>query len=75
MRQVISLSLPGKQATKVKSLARQRGYKSVSNYIHYLIQSDAELISEAELLRSVKKARSEYRQGKVIRANSLDELL
>ena len=36
---------------------------------------DANLISEAELLQSVKQARAEYKKGKIVRAKSLDELL
>lgn len=75
MRQIISLSLPTKQATTMRKLTAQRGYKNVSQYIAQLIEMDADLITEAELLKSVKQARAEYKQGKVVRANSLDELL
>lgn len=75
MRQIISLSLPTKQAATVRKLSIQRGYKNVSQYIASLVSMDAELISEAELLQSVKQARAEYKKGKVVRAKSLDELL
>ena len=75
MRQIISLSLPTKQATLVRKLARDRGFKSVSNYLTHLIQTDEELISEAELLKSVREAREEYRKGQAIQASSLEELL
>lgn len=75
MRQVISLSLPPKQAATMRKLTVQRGYKNVSQYIAKLIEMDADLISEAELLQSVKQARAEYKKGKVIHAKSLDELL
>lgn len=75
MRQVISISLPPQRATQVQRLAVRRGYHTVSNYIAHLIQDDANLISEEQLLRSVKQARAEYRMGKVIHAKSLDELI
>ena len=75
MRKVVSLSLSTKQATQVRRLAQQRGYANLSSYIAHLIHSDADLISEEELLQSVKQARSEYKKGKVIHAQSLDELL
>lgn len=75
MRQIISLSLPTKQTATMRKLTVQRGYKNVSQYIADLITMDADLISEAELLKSVKQARAEYKKGKVVRAKSLDELL
>ncbi|MBI2415542.1 MAG: hypothetical protein HYV33_02655 [Candidatus Kerfeldbacteria bacterium] len=75
MRQIISLSLPTKQAVIMRKLTAQRGYKNVSQYITSLITMDADLISEAELIQSVKHARAEYKKGKVIKAKSLDELL
>lgn len=75
MRQVISVSLPVQQATKVRKLAVQRGYQNVSKYINHLIEADADLITEEKLLQSVKRARSEYRKGTIIHAKSLDELL
>lgn len=75
MRQIISLSLPTKQAVTMRKLTTQRGYKNVSQYITNLITMDADLITEAELLQSVKQARAEYKKGKVVQAKSLDELL
>lgn len=75
MRQIISLSLPATQATTMRKLSAQRGYKNVSQYIANLIAIDADLITEAELLRSIKQARAEYKKGTVVRAKSLDELL
>lgn len=75
MRQIISLSLPTKQATTMRKLTLQRGYKNVSQYITNLIVMDSDLITETELLQSVKQARAEYKKGKVVHAKSLDELL
>lgn len=75
MRQIISLSLPAKQAVTMKKLSIQRGYDNVSQYIANLIAMDADLITEAELLQSVREARAEYNNGTVVHAKSLDELL
>ena len=75
MRQVISLSLPAPAAKKIKILSKRRGYKSVSGYIKHLVELDEELISEKEILDSVKKARSEYKKGTTIVAKSMAEFL
>lgn len=75
MRQVLSLSLPPTTAKKIKSLAKQRGYKSVSGYIKHLIELDEDLISEKELMQSIREARLEYKNGKTVKADSLAELL
>ena len=75
MRQVLSLSFPEKTTNEVKSLAKRRGFASLSAYIKYLVELDKDLISETELLSSVKEARREYRTGKSIKAKSIAELL
>lgn len=75
MRQVLTISLPTKVRSDVKALSASRGFRSVSTYIQYLIGLDRDLISEAELLDSVREARKEYKAGKTIRAKSLADLL
>ncbi|MBU1045516.1 ribbon-helix-helix domain-containing protein [Patescibacteria group bacterium] len=75
MRQVISLSLPKDFTKEVKSLARKRGFSSVSSYIRRLVEIDKDLISERQLLNSVKIAEEEYKKGKAVTAKSLSELL
>lgn len=75
MRQVLSLSLPAKQARALKTTAQKRGFWSVSAYILNLFEADKDLISETELLRTAQKARQEYRQGKAIKAKSLADLV
>ena len=75
MRQVLSLSFPEKTTKEVKSLAKKRGFASLSSYIKYLVELDKDLISETELLASVKDARREYTAGKVIKAKSIAELV
>jgi len=75
MRQVLSLSFPEKMTKEVKCLAKRRGFDSLSSYFKYLVELDKDLISEAELLSSIKEARRDYREGKSIKAKSIAELL
>lgn len=75
MRQVLSLSLPQKTTIEIKKSAKQRGFDSVSGYVKYLFDLDKDLISETELLSSIKSARKEYKEGKAIRAKTLAELI
>jgi len=75
MRQVLSLSLPQKTTIEIKKSAKQRGFDSVSGYVKYLFDLDKDLISETELLSSIKSARKEYKEGKTIKAKSLAELI
>lgn len=75
MRQVLSLSLPITAVRQIKKIAHQRGYNSVSSYIGELFKADENLISETELLKTVRAARKEYRTGKSIRAKSLADLV
>lgn len=75
MRQVLSLSLSEQITKEIKKNSKQRGFKSVSSYIKYLFELDKNLISENELLNSIKVARKEYKQGKSIKANSIADLL
>ncbi|PIS34461.1 MAG: hypothetical protein COT37_02345 [Parcubacteria group bacterium CG08_land_8_20_14_0_20_43_9] len=75
MRQVLSLSFAEKTTKEVKSLAKRRGFASLSSYIKYLVELDKDLISETDLLDSIKEARREYREGKSIKAKSIAELL
>lgn len=75
MRQVLSLSFPPQTTTKIKQLAKKRGFESVSGYIQHLIILDRELISEERLWKSVKQARQEYKAGKTVKAKSIAELI
>lgn len=75
MRQVLSLSLPTTDVRQVKILAKKRGYNSVSSYVKYLLKADKDLISETELLKTIREARKEYRVGKSIKAKSLADLV
>mgnify|MGYP001618792112 CR=1 FL=1 len=75
MRQVLSLSMPATEAVQLKRIAKKRGFGSLGSYIQFLFQADRDLISESQLLRSVREARKEYREGRSIKAKSLADLL
>lgn len=75
MRKILSLSLPQQAASKIKTLSKKRGFACVSGYIKYLIESDQDLISNTELLNSVREARKEYKTGKTIKAKSIADLV
>jgi len=75
MRQVLSLSLPQKTTNDIKRNAKIRGFDTVSGYVKYLFELDKNLISEKELINSIKEARKEYNQSKTIKAKSLASLV
>lgn len=75
MRQVLSLSLPPQATVELKTLARKRGFVSVSGYVQHLIDLDKDLISESRLLRSVKEAERDHKIGRTIKAKSIANLL
>jgi|GEM_PF-2786389 len=75
MRQVISLSIPTAEAKLLKNIAKKRGYRTVSAYAQYLFNADKDLISEKELLKTVRESRREYLQGKSVKAKSMADLL
>ncbi len=75
MRQVLSLSLPATKARTLKTLAKKRGFWSVSAYILNLFEADKDLISETELLKTAQEARKEYQEGRSIKAKSMADLI
>ncbi|MEK7643688.1 MAG: hypothetical protein AAB390_00070 [Patescibacteria group bacterium] len=75
MRHVLSLSLPGSDVRELKSLSKKRGFNSVSSYVKHLVKEDSTLISEADLLKSVRASRKEYRADKSVKAKSLADLV
>ena len=75
MRHVFTISLPAAAAQQVKTVAKRRGYASLSAYIHNLLKADEDLISETALLQAVRHSRQEYRRGKAIRARSMADLV
>ncbi len=75
MRDILTLSLPNKTKELIKKKAQKSGFANVSHYIQFLIQQDEEVISEAELLKSVKEAQKEYDAGKAIKAKSMADLV
>lgn len=75
MRQILSISLTKKTAREIKEIAGKRGFASVSAYIKYLINLDEDLISEGDLLSSIKQARKEYKEGEALTAKSMSDFV
>ena len=76
MRQILSISLQEDIIKDIKKRVKNCGFKSVSEYFKYLFKMDTEdIISEKELIKDIKQARKEYKEGKTIKANSLIDLL
>ncbi|MEA2064845.1 MAG: hypothetical protein U9O66_00930 [Patescibacteria group bacterium] len=75
MRQILSVSLPSQTIQFIKKRVKQQKFDSVSGYIKYLLELDNNLISEKELLKSIKEARQDYRKGKLKILKSLKDLM
>ncbi len=75
MRQVLSISLPLAEIRSIKRMARRRGHPSVSRFIHTLVQTERDAMSESELLKIVRRSRKEYRLGKSVKAKGIADLL
>jgi len=75
MIKVLSISLPSAVLEDIKNKSKKRHFESVSSYVKYLFSLDNDLISENELLNTIKSSRSEYQKGESISADSLSDLL
>ena len=76
MRTSLSFNLSKQEASRARGLAKARGFASTSDYLRFLIdQDDTDLISEDELVRRSKEIDRLYKQGKLIEAKSLSDLL
>jgi len=75
MREVLTVSLPKGAKAKWKKLSRERGFKSVSEYVNFLFAQEEELISEDELLKRSKEADKKYVSGKLKKLKSLKDLM
>lgn len=75
MRQVLSISLPSPEVKQFKRHAKTRGYTSMSSYVYELLKADTHLISEEDLLKSIKEGRKAYSKNKCLKIKSLADLL
>ena len=75
MREILTLSLPAQTKNLIKKKAINKGFTSVSGYIKYLIKLDDDLISEETLMKDIKQARKEYKEGKLKTLKSLNDLM
>ena len=75
MRTSLSFNLSKMEAQKTRTLARARGFRTMSDYLRFLItQDDVDLISEHELVVRARSVDRLHRAGKLIRARSLKDL-
>ncbi len=76
MHTTISFNATSVEATKTRKLARVRGFRNTSEYLRYLLaQDDVDLISEHELVGHAADVDKLYKDGKLIRAKSLADLM
>ena len=76
MRSVLSVSLDSQTIQMAKEQSKRYGFDNVSKYIRSIIHSyDEDIITEDELLRDMREAEKEYREGKTIKAKSIADLL
>lgn len=64
MRSVITLSVPPELEKKIRQSAKRQGV-SISRYIARSVELEQALISEDEILESVREAQKEYDRGEV----------
>ena len=75
MRDVITISLPKTTTQLVKKRIQKRGFRGMSEYVRYLFDQDSDMISQDELLKIVKKAQTDYKQGKLKKYNSMADIV
>jgi len=75
MRKVLSISVTDVLERDIKQKTKKRGFDSVSDYIKNLVVADEDLISEEELLEDIRRGEEDYKKGKVIRADSIADLV
>lgn len=74
MRSHITLSLPEDILHSLKKKAGKAGV-TTNAFICRLIEQDLEIISEEELIQIIKRAESNYKEGKTMILKSFDDLL
>lgn len=72
MRAILTLSLPADLLAGLKKRAISAGM-SVSAYVRRIVEHESHLITEGELLARWKRARKNYRAGKVHVFNATDD--
>ncbi len=76
MRTTISLSVPKMEAEKARILARARGFRTLSDYLRFLLsQDDQVLISEDELVERSKETTRLHKTNKLVKAKSIADFL
>jgi hypothetical protein len=63
MRSIINISVPSELADRVKLVAKNRNFKSLSEYFVYSVELEQSLISEDEVLAMSERAQTAYDSG------------
>lgn len=75
MRQIISISLPKQTAQYVKQQMQRSGFRSQSEYFRHLIDLEAGMISEDDVLNYAKNAKRAHQAGNTTKLSSLADLM
>ena len=76
MRTTISVSLSPTAVKKTRRLTQQRGFRTISDYLRFLLeQDDVELISENELVRRSNEVDRLHASGKLVSVGSMQDLM
>jgi Arc/MetJ-type ribon-helix-helix transcriptional regulator len=60
MRTIVNASMSEEMAILIKKTAKERNFKSASEYIVYAVNLEQSLISEDEILERSKEAQKSY---------------
>lgn len=74
MRTIVNASMPKELADKIKNIARQRNFKSTSEYIVYAINLEQSLISEDDIVSRTEEAQKAYECWNVFDYSELKNL-
>lgn len=67
--------MPKEEVSQMRTLAKRRGFPTVSEYIRYLLsESSGDIISNDELLRRSANADMLHRKSKLKKLSSLSDL-
>lgn len=74
MRAILNISMPIVEKKKIERRAKKAG-KTVSSYVLYALQLEQSLIQEDELVKIIKQAEKDHREGKTKKLRSLEDLM
>lgn len=63
MRDIVTISLPEWMAVTLKKYSKERGFKSLSEYVLYLVREDEKMITEDEVYEMWMEAKEAWKEG------------